>query len=433
MNFITELLNQYGYVVLYLALLLELLGLPLPGEILMTYCGFLVLQGKLNFIICILFAAAGIISGITIAYFVGKKLGEGFFFKYGAKFHMGPDKMKKMTKLMDKYGNGLLIVAYFIPGVRHITGYISGVLNMDFKKFAINAYLGAIIWPFTFMIIGKTLGGDWGKLTKSISKYLIIGCIVIGILLIIAYAVKYYREQIMDLIGRIMKSCMRVFKSLEKVKFIVLISATFFIMFIGAFVALTQSLISNYFNKFDLVTSYLIQNIFTGDWINIFVRINTLGSDKIILAVTILMIIYVIKEDKDNLIELKLLILTILGGKIYADFLNFIFNKFVIVRNFMAGHIIYILPNEQVLMTVVVYGFIGFVLIRHMERHRSKNIIALILLLIFVSAGLGEIIIGQSYPTEIILAYILGGAWLSLNIILLEVFRVLQKIDKNKM
>ena len=55
MNFITELLNQYGYVVLYLALLLELLGLPLPGEILMTYCGFLVLQGKLNFIICILF------------------------------------------------------------------------------------------------------------------------------------------------------------------------------------------------------------------------------------------------------------------------------------------------------------------------------------------------------------------------------------------
>lgn len=432
MNFITELFNQYGYIVLYLALLLELLGLPLPGEILMTYCGFLVLQGKLNLIICILFASAGIISGITIAYFVGKKLGEGFFHRYGAKFHMGPDKIEKMTKMMDKYGNKLLIVAYFIPGVRHVTGYISGVLNMDFKKFAINAYLGAIIWPTTFMIIGKTLGGDWGKLTKSISKYLIIGCVVIGILVIIAYVVKYYKKEIMDLIGRIMKSYIRVFKSLEKVKFIVLISAAFFIMFIGAFVALTQSLISNYLERFDVVTAYLIQHIFTGDWVNIFSHINTLGSDKIILAVTILMIIYVIKEDKDNLIELKLLILTVLGGKIYADFLNFIFNKFGVVQNSIVGHIVYIVPNEQVLMTVIVYGFVGFVLTRHMERHRSKSIIALILLIIFISSGLGEIVIKQANPTEIILGYILGGAWLSLNIILLEVFRVLQKIGKNK-
>jgi membrane protein DedA with SNARE-associated domain len=48
MNFVTDLFNQYGYLVLFAALMLELIAFPTPGETLMTYCGFLVFQGKLN-------------------------------------------------------------------------------------------------------------------------------------------------------------------------------------------------------------------------------------------------------------------------------------------------------------------------------------------------------------------------------------------------
>lgn len=39
MDFITSYINQYGYIVLFLALMLELLALPLPGELLMGYAG----------------------------------------------------------------------------------------------------------------------------------------------------------------------------------------------------------------------------------------------------------------------------------------------------------------------------------------------------------------------------------------------------------
>lgn len=48
MDFITSYINQYGYIVLFLALMLELLALPLPGELLMGYAGVLAFQGHLS-------------------------------------------------------------------------------------------------------------------------------------------------------------------------------------------------------------------------------------------------------------------------------------------------------------------------------------------------------------------------------------------------
>jgi len=42
MQFLTTLIEHYGYAVLFLSLMLELIALPLPGEFLMGYAGVLV-------------------------------------------------------------------------------------------------------------------------------------------------------------------------------------------------------------------------------------------------------------------------------------------------------------------------------------------------------------------------------------------------------
>lgn len=92
---ITTLLNHYGYIVLLVALMLELIAFPLPGEVLMTYCGFLVGEQKLNWLLSILIASSGAILGITISYFVGDKLGVKFFKKYGNYINLGSDQIFK--------------------------------------------------------------------------------------------------------------------------------------------------------------------------------------------------------------------------------------------------------------------------------------------------------------------------------------------------
>ena len=163
MKFVVELFNNYGYIVLLIALMLELIAFPLPGEALMTYCGYVIYEGKMNLTISILIATLGVCVGITLSYFIGKILGVAFFEKYGHYIHMDKNKLDKTSIWFEKYGNKLLIVAYFIPGVRHVTGYFSGITEVSYKKFAINAYAGAFIWTTTFISLGKVLGVNWER------------------------------------------------------------------------------------------------------------------------------------------------------------------------------------------------------------------------------------------------------------------------------
>jgi len=78
---LTAYIDQYGYVVLFAALLLELIALPLPGEVFMSYSGFLVFQGHLNWFVSILMAGVGACIGMTLSYWIGFKLGKPFFCK----------------------------------------------------------------------------------------------------------------------------------------------------------------------------------------------------------------------------------------------------------------------------------------------------------------------------------------------------------------
>lgn len=196
MIYITELLNHYGYIVLFFSLMIELIAFPVPGETLMTYCGFLVFQGKLNLVIGILASTFGVICGITISYFIGRILGNTFLKRYGSYIHLGPKQLEKTSKWFEKYGNGLLIVAFFIPGVRHVTGYFSGITKISYKRFALNAYIGALIWTGTFIFLGNTLGWQWNKLNGTIRKYSIILGIILIIALIFIYLYKNYKLRI---------------------------------------------------------------------------------------------------------------------------------------------------------------------------------------------------------------------------------------------
>ena len=65
----------YGYAGIFFLLILGIVGLPVPDETLMTYTGFLVYKGTLNFAPALAAAYFGSVAGITISYWLGRKLG----------------------------------------------------------------------------------------------------------------------------------------------------------------------------------------------------------------------------------------------------------------------------------------------------------------------------------------------------------------------
>ncbi|WP_019121908.1 DedA family protein [Brevibacillus massiliensis] len=177
-------ISHYGYVGIYAALALGVIGLPLPDEALMAFLGYMVSQGKVLFSLSLLSAFLGSATGITVSYILGLKLGLPFLKKYGPKIHITEQKLQWTHNLFEKYGSVLLFFGYFIPGVRHITAYLAGISGMERRTFALFAYSGALLWSFSFIMLGRALGENWHRVERIAHRYgwyLVICIVLLGL------------------------------------------------------------------------------------------------------------------------------------------------------------------------------------------------------------------------------------------------------------
>ncbi|MBB3126761.1 membrane protein DedA with SNARE-associated domain [Paenibacillus rhizosphaerae] len=76
---LTNLLEHYGYALICLFLCLEMLALPLPGEMMMSYTGLFVYEGKLNWLLSMASAGAGVLTGVTLSHWIGYRLTPFYF------------------------------------------------------------------------------------------------------------------------------------------------------------------------------------------------------------------------------------------------------------------------------------------------------------------------------------------------------------------
>src|SRR5689334_25250078 len=76
-------ITQYGYLAIFLLLVLGIVGLPVPDETLLTFTGYLVFKGHLSLPLAYSTALAGSISGITISYWLGRTFGLALIHRYG--------------------------------------------------------------------------------------------------------------------------------------------------------------------------------------------------------------------------------------------------------------------------------------------------------------------------------------------------------------
>ena len=192
MDYLNHLIEHFGYLGIIFALVGGIIGLPIPDEVLLTYVGYNIFEGKLAYLPSLLCAYFGASSGITLSFILGIVLGAPFLHKFGPKLHISEAKIERTKKLFNKFGPFLLVIGFFIPGVRHITAYLAGINHFSYKKFALYAYLGALIWCFAFISLGRILGENWVYVGTYFSRYsiYIIVFFLIGILLSYSYLKK---------------------------------------------------------------------------------------------------------------------------------------------------------------------------------------------------------------------------------------------------
>ncbi|WP_226375309.1 DedA family protein [Effusibacillus dendaii] len=168
---VLNMIGVHGYIALFLSLVLGIVGLPIPDEVIMTYVGFLISQERMVFGMAWLVSFLGSVTGMSISYSIGRFVGLPFIYKFGSKLGIKQAHLERVQRGYKKFGPALLIIGYFIPGVRHLTAFSAGMSNMPILFFMFYSYIGGFIWTFTFLALGRMLGTHWNVLFIYMHRY----------------------------------------------------------------------------------------------------------------------------------------------------------------------------------------------------------------------------------------------------------------------
>jgi membrane protein DedA with SNARE-associated domain len=172
---------QYGYFAIFFLLVFGIIGLPIPDETMLTFCGYLVYKGHLSAPLAFGSALAGSICGITISYWLGRTFGLMLIHRYGKYVRVTEEHVQRAHEWFERVGHWGLTFGYFVPGVRHFTAYAAGMSAVRPHQFGAFAYSGGVLWVTTFLTLGYVLGERWEAVQRDIHHYFVAGAILCAI------------------------------------------------------------------------------------------------------------------------------------------------------------------------------------------------------------------------------------------------------------
>lgn len=204
---LAELVKTVGYLGLFAIIFAEsglLFGIFLPGDSLLFTAGFLASQGFLNLYILLplLFAAA--VTGDSVGYAFGRKVGKKIFTRQES-FFFHKDHLVRAKKFYDKHGGKTITIARFMPVIRTLAPILAGVGEMPYPRFLFFNILGAFSWAILIPLSGFFLGSA----IPGIDRYLlpiIIFIIAISVAPSVIHVLreKKDRQQLMAILKKIL-------------------------------------------------------------------------------------------------------------------------------------------------------------------------------------------------------------------------------------
>jgi membrane protein DedA with SNARE-associated domain len=190
LTFIRHFLGTVGYPGIFVLMLIEGFGIPIPSELTMPFSGFLTSgAGGNKFVlpIVIVAGAAGEVAGGAIAYAVGYYGGRAILDRYGRLVLLGEDELARGEAWFKQYGDWVVLVMRLLPAIRSFIALPAGVVRMPFLRFLFYSCIGSAIWCAALALIGHQLGQHWQSISSDVRRFDV--PIVILAVLLVAYAI----------------------------------------------------------------------------------------------------------------------------------------------------------------------------------------------------------------------------------------------------
>lgn len=181
---VAPLLDHYGYAAVAALLILEDLGLPVPGETILVAAAVYAGTGRLNVVALGTVAICAAVVGDNIGFVIGHFGGERLIHRFGRYVFLTPEKLVRTKRFFDRRGGIVVMVARFIDGLRQLNGIIAGTAAMRWPKFLAYNFIGATLWVATWVTIGYAAGDNISPIYKTVTRYEWYAVTVVGLLII---------------------------------------------------------------------------------------------------------------------------------------------------------------------------------------------------------------------------------------------------------
>ena len=188
-NWITQFMEQYGYLGVFLMIALENVFPPIPSEIILPFGGFMTTYTSMTVPGVVIASTAGSVVGAMILYGIGLLLDverlEKIIDRFGHILRITKEDVHKADAWFDKYGIWTVLFCRMVPLIRSLISIPAGMSNMKFWLFIVFTTVGTLIWNIILVSVGAALGDNWDRITEFMDVYSNIAYAIIGIGIII--------------------------------------------------------------------------------------------------------------------------------------------------------------------------------------------------------------------------------------------------------
>ena len=190
---IGPLLGDWGYLAIFLVVVLGNVGLPVPEETTLILAGYLVWRGELRLPIVLAVGIISAVGGDNLGYWIGRRYGASVLERLRQVIQVSPRRFEQMRGFLTRHGSLAVFSARFIAGLRFLAGPLAGAIGIRLRPFMIGNVLGAVVFVPVAVGAGFAVGVGLGaqvervrRMLGEVEHLLLIGAVVVvGVLLLL--------------------------------------------------------------------------------------------------------------------------------------------------------------------------------------------------------------------------------------------------------
>jgi membrane protein DedA with SNARE-associated domain len=184
---VTKLITDHGLPLLFLVVMIESFGIPLPGETALIAFGVLASEGHYSITSVIAVGAAGAIVGDNLGYWlIGRVGGRALFRRWRWLSRYSNRVLPRAASLMARYGGTAVFFGRFVAILRYTVAWVAGLSRMSWWRFLFWNAAGAVCWATA---VGLTAYYGGKAVADAIARYGLYAGIVIAVGIVIGWLV----------------------------------------------------------------------------------------------------------------------------------------------------------------------------------------------------------------------------------------------------